>query len=98
MRDLHRLWFYMGLTDANSWTYLLWSGIGAFLVAYCVYRLHNTCHHGWCPRIGKHPIDRTPYSACRRHHPDIPHHHRRGRLDLHAAAAHHRQHAVQRHG
>ncbi len=32
---------------------------------------HHTCHVHGCWRFAKHPVDGTPFRACRRHHPAI---------------------------
>jgi hypothetical protein len=29
------------------------------------------CHEPWCWRIGRHPVDGTPYIACHKHHPGL---------------------------
>jgi hypothetical protein len=68
-----------GPGNAHQGGYLFWSGIaGSFLIGGGIwgtllhnYRRHN-CHARWCPRIGKHPVNGTPYSVCRKHHPRVP--------------------------
>jgi hypothetical protein len=62
--------------------YNFWSGFGSDLgeatlitaVGIGVYtgvRKVN-CHSKGCWRIGRHPLDGTPYILCRHHHPDVP--------------------------
>lgn len=67
------LWHIAGLDTQNGTPYMFWSGIGgqitvalALLSAYH----HANCHARWCPWIGKHKHQGTPY--CRKHHPQ-PH-------------------------
>lgn len=59
-----------GIDTQNSHWYDFWSGVGAqltlFLAVLGAYHKHN-CHVRFCPRIGKHIYDGTPY--CTRHHP-----------------------------
>ena len=75
---MHWLWFYMGLTNGNSWTYLLWSGIvGDAFIGGFLYRniKGRNCHEHRCWRIG-HPIigsDGSTLLICRKHHPQIDH-------------------------
>jgi hypothetical protein len=42
--------------------------MGGSLMA--TYLRHHNCHETWCWRLGKHPIEGTPYVVCRKHHPD----------------------------
>jgi hypothetical protein len=65
---------FLGL-DGAEW-YAFWSGAGADLGqlaliggAITLYRKHN-CHVHRCWRLGKFPIDGTPWVVCHRHHPD----------------------------
>ena len=62
--------------------YNFWSGFGSDLgeatlvsaVGVGVYtgvRKVN-CYTKGCWRIGRHPLDGTPYILCRHHHPDVP--------------------------
>lgn len=62
--------------------YNFWSGFGsdlgeATLVSavgvgvYTAVRKIN-CHTKGCWRIGHHPLDGTPYTLCKHHHPDVP--------------------------
>lgn len=36
-----------------------------------MYRKYN-CHEPKCWRIGRHPVEGTPYITCRKHHPKVP--------------------------
>jgi hypothetical protein len=66
----------LGIDDANSPWYLLYSGIAgsastlAALVTFTVafLRKHN-CHVQGCWRIGRHPVEGTAFVTCARHHP-----------------------------
>ena len=82
---MHWLWFYGGLSSGNSPWYLFPSGWGSILVpplltaapiVWVLARKHN-CHEPRCWRIGRYPVAGTPWSACRRHHPEPP---RRGSI------------------
>ena len=62
--------------ESGGW-YGWWSGFGGatqnFTLAggaLIVYR-HKNCHVHRCWRLGRHPVDGTPYVTCRRHHPTI---------------------------
>lgn len=33
---------------------------------------HHTCHVGRCFRLGRHHVEGTPYTTCRKHHPSVP--------------------------
>lgn len=66
--------YLAGLTSANDWPYLLWSGIGGYIIqaavrVFLTLRVHN-CHEPWCWRIGRFPIGDTAWRKCRKHHPD----------------------------
>lgn len=62
----------LGIDTQQSWAYDYWSGVGTqvslpnVVLAVLWYR-HNCCHRPWCPRMGKHRPDGTPY--CRHHLP-----------------------------
>lgn len=62
----------LGLDDAGGGWYLFWSGfaadLGMFAAIAAYLRKHN-CHQHRCWRIGRHPIDGTPFVVCRKHHP-----------------------------
>ena len=60
--------------DGGQW-YAFWSGAGADLGELAIigavigmYRKHR-CHVGRCWRLGKSPIDGTPWIVCHHHHP-----------------------------
>lgn len=63
----------LGLDDASGPFYLWWSGAGADLGliggAFVIVRKHQ-CHVRRCPRIGRHPVEGTTWTVCRRHHVD----------------------------
>jgi hypothetical protein len=66
----------MGLDNGSGPVYLFWSGffgdttiIGGAVLLYW----HHTCHAHGCWRLGRHAVDGTPYTACRKHHPLIDH-------------------------
>ena len=67
----------LGVDNASGRWYLFWSGfffvlvliIGQTVNAYVTARRHN-CHEPWCWRVGKFPVEGTPWVKCRRHHPD----------------------------
>jgi hypothetical protein len=63
----------MGLDDASGSWYLLWSGFFAdisILAAPVILFFRHVCHERGCFRIGKHRLDGTPYTLCRKHHPE----------------------------
>ena len=63
----------LGLDDASGTWYLFWSGIGANIAmlggAIAVVRKHN-CHVRRCWRVGRLPLDGTPFVLCMKHHPE----------------------------
>jgi hypothetical protein len=64
----------LGLDDPSGAWYLWWSGPGAdlgMLAAVGAYFRHVNCHEPGCWRLGRHPVDGTPFKVCRVHHPDI---------------------------
>lgn len=64
-----------GLTNVSGRWYAFWSGIAGELswvgAAAVIYRRHN-CQARGCWRLGKHPVDGSPWVVCRKHHPDLP--------------------------
>jgi hypothetical protein len=57
---------------------LLWGGFLSCITEFAiigslaaVYRKHK-CHEHRCWRFAKHHVEGTPYTACRKHHPDLP--------------------------
>jgi hypothetical protein len=85
-------WLYhiFGIKGTGA-AYSFWSGAGSdwgqvtvLGGAVLLYRKHN-CHERRCWRIGKHPIDGSPYIVCRKHHPDVPN---KGATHEHIVAAH----------
>ena len=73
---IHWFWHWTGAKTGTGHAYLEWSGFLSIwiplIAASLVYWRHNTCHQHRCVRIGKHPIVGTPYTVCRRHHPEMP--------------------------
>ncbi len=79
----HWLALHTGLVHGGPDPYYnFWSGFGSDLgeatlitaVGVGVYtgvRKVN-CHTKGCWRIGRHPLDGTPYILCRHHHPEVP--------------------------
>jgi hypothetical protein len=74
------MWFlhFTGSDNENSTNYGFWSGFGSDLGEAAIfgglialYRKHN-CHLHRCWRIGRHPLEGTPYVLCRHHHPQVP--------------------------
>lgn len=64
-------WF--GIDNLSGPIYGFWSGIGSDLTEFAllgalvkVY-VHLNCTVKGCRRIGKHPVDGTPYRTCHRH-------------------------------
>lgn len=68
-------WTGVGHGGQPNTAYSFWSGIAGelgFPVAIAVWWQHNACHGKGCWRLGKHPVEGTPYKTCRRHHPTVP--------------------------
>lgn len=70
---MHLLIRWLGLGNGTDIQYLWWSGIGSDLTEFAllgalvkVY-VHLNCTVKGCRRIGKHPVDGTPYRTCHRH-------------------------------
>ena len=67
--------FGFGSGDGNGSHYLFWSGAGSdlayltFLAAPFVYLRKVNCHVHHCWRVGRHLVEGTPYTVCRRHDP-----------------------------
>ena len=75
---MHWLSHFLGLDNLSGPYYGFWSGFGSDLSELAiaggligVLRKHN-CHVRWCWRVGRHPVEGTPFVVCRRHHPDGP--------------------------
>lgn len=78
-------WLYhiFGINGTGPW-YAFWSGTGSDIGEVTIiggllamYKKH-TCHEPRCWRLGHHPVEGTPYVACRKHHPALPGKARRG--------------------
>jgi hypothetical protein len=77
---VHWLLHVLGLDDSAGRPYLFWSGFGsdlAYLGMLGALARHVNCHEPWCWRLGRFPVEGTPWLACRRHHPAPP---RRGSI------------------
>lgn len=68
----------LGVDDVSGRWYAFWSGFGSDIgeVAIlgsllAIVRKHN-CHIHHCWRVGRLPVDGTPWSVCRKHHPTGP--------------------------
>ena len=63
-----------GISNEASRAYAFWSGFGSCLgyasVAAVAWR-HLKCHSRGCRRIGRHPVEGTPFKVCRRCHPTL---------------------------
>lgn len=62
--------------QGNGSFYLFWSGAGSDIAElsilgwiYITLRRYN-CHAAGCWRIGRHPVEGTTYTVCRKHHPE----------------------------
>lgn len=73
---MHWLAHWLGMDNGSGPIYLAWSGWGGDLSSLAIFgalmRLyrHNNCHVHGCWRIGRHPVEGTPYVTCAKHHPD----------------------------
>ncbi len=74
---MHWLWVHAGLSNGNSPWYLWPSGWGSIIIpplltaapiVWVLLRRHN-CHVHGCWRVGRHPVEGTPFVVCRRHNP-----------------------------
>lgn len=85
---IHGILHVLGIDTQQSYWYDFWSGIATqaslVFVGVGLYRKHN-CHVSWCWRLAKHPVEGTPYTVCRRHHPELP----RSVDHLHVLGAYH---------
>lgn len=79
MTGRSKLSHWLGLDSANSPFYLFWSGFFAvtvftvgILTNMWVHLRKNNCHEHKCARLGRYPVEGTPWIVCRRHHPDPP--------------------------
>lgn len=73
-------WFthFFGIDNEPGPFYAFWSGFGSDIGEVVligglvqIYRAH-TCHDDRCWRLARHPVDGTPYKACKKHHPTVP--------------------------
>ncbi len=85
---VHFWWWFQNFTGTNitpaqvsnggSHQYNFWSGFGSDISELLIlggiiqlYRKHN-CHVKGCWRVGKYPVEGTPYIVCKKHHPATP--------------------------
>lgn len=68
----------LGVDDVSGRWYGFWSGFGSdlgeagiVLGLFASVRKHN-CHVRRCWRVGRHPVEGTPYVVCAKHHPNDP--------------------------
>lgn len=65
----------LGSRDESGAWYGFWSGFGGsapdilIITALIAWWKQHNCHQHRCWRIGRHPVDGTGISTCRRHHP-----------------------------
>jgi hypothetical protein len=63
----------LGIDSSSSYWYGFWSGFGGDLTIFAaviVWLRHKNCHVKGCPRLGRHPVEGSTWTVCRRHHPD----------------------------
>lgn len=72
----HWLIHILGIDSTTDHAYAWWSGAGSDVAEFAIVgwlyaflRKHN-CHVRRCWRIGRLPVDGTPWITCRKHHPD----------------------------
>ena len=74
-RFWHFLLYWTGVSQESGRGYGFWSGFGSCLMyftAITVWWRKHTCHVDHCFRFGHHDVTGTPYTVCRKHHPDVP--------------------------
>lgn len=65
----------LGIDNVSGRWYGFWSGFGSdlgLIAAGAAFLRHRNCHVHGCWRLGRHPVEGTPYQVCRRHHPAGP--------------------------
>jgi hypothetical protein len=95
---VHWLPHVTGIDNLAGRWYGFWSGFGGILerlielavIALILLRRHN-CHAQGCLRIGRAPVEGTPWHVCWRHHPE-------GKPDHAHILAMHRRHKDDREG
>lgn len=77
---MNTVWWWLlhlvGIDDPAGRWYLLWSGLASdlseltLLGALIGLYWRHACHVRGCWRIGRHPVEGTGFTVCRRHHPE----------------------------
>jgi len=74
---LHLLVHWTGLDNPSGPIYLFYSGFGGILerllelaVLALILLRHHNCHIDRCLRIGRAPVEGTPWRVCWHHHPE----------------------------
>jgi hypothetical protein len=71
----HALLYIIGVWPADTRWAAFWEGFGSGPIAWLsiplAYVWHQRCHEPRCYRLGRHPVDGTPFKACRKHHPTL---------------------------
>lgn len=70
---MHWLAHLLGIDNEAGRFYAFWSGAGgdlSVLGAAGVFVRQRNCHVRRCWRLGRHPVDGSTWTVCRRHHPE----------------------------
>ena len=93
---LNWLYIHTGLGNPSGAYYAFWSGIEGDLTQLFIlggvlllYRRHN-CQVKGCYRIGRHPVEGTPYKTCHKHTTKADHYN----LHAHHGRVHPEQHEM----
>lgn len=68
----------LGVDNVSGRWYGWWSGAGsdvgelAIIGGLATMVRQKNCHVHKCWRLGRHPVEGTPFVVCRKHHPDDP--------------------------
>lgn len=74
----HWIEVHTGTINESGPYYGFWSGFGSDISEIALFGgvlagiRHINCHVTGCKRIRTHQVPRTPYRACRQHHPNVP--------------------------
>lgn len=72
----HSILEFFGIVGESGKGYAFWSGLGSdlgelgILAGLVTLVRQKNCHVHHCWRLGRHQVAGTPYTVCRRHHPD----------------------------